>query len=253
MLYGGESLKKKKRKKRADKFIIQLAFIFIMTLGSFCLLKSSLFNVIEVEVKGNKDLKKSQIINEEDLIDNKNIFTYNLKSIKKDIESNPYIKSADVSIKLPNKIVINVEEVKVVGLLSNSNEHCYIDVDGNLVEKINDLSENNDKIIISTKFSIEDANKIKFKNDGDKKNILNLLSSIEDESLSVKIRKIEYKDDSNINLITKDGTIFLMSKDDNIKYNISRTSKILLDLQSKNIKSGIVDLTYNNYALYRPS
>ena len=178
MLYGGESLKKKKRKKRADKFIIYLAFIFIMTLGSYCLLKSSLFDVSKVEINGNKDLIKNQIINEEDLIDNKNIFTYNLKSIKKDIESNPYIKSADVNIKLPNKIVINVEEVKIVGLLSNSNEYCYIDTDGNLVEKINDLSENNDKIIISSKFSIEDANKIKFKNDSDKKNILKYDSKV---------------------------------------------------------------------------
>ena len=75
-----------------------------------------------------------------------------------------------MSIKLPNRIVINVEEVNIVGLLSNSNEHCYIDKDGNLVEKINDLSENNDKIIIKTNFSIDNGEDIKFKNENDKTN-----------------------------------------------------------------------------------
>lgn len=253
MSYGGEVLrKKKKRKKRVDKLIVSLSFVFITTLGGFCLLKSNLFNVNEIEINGNKNLKNSDIINEDDLIDNKNIFTYSLKSINNDIESNPYIKSADVSIKLPNKIVINVEEVNIVGLLSNSNEHCYIDKDGNLVEKINDLSENNDKIIIKTNFSIDNGEDIKFKNENDKTNILNILSLIEENSLGLKVRKIEYNGDSDINLITKYGTTFIMENND-IKYNISRVSKILVDLQSKNIKSGIVDLTYSNYALYRPS
>ena len=86
MLYGGESLKKKKRKKRADKFIIYLAFIFIMTLGSFCLLKSSLFDVSKVEINGNKDLIKNQIIifscteREQKILDNLGI-EYNLVEI----------------------------------------------------------------------------------------------------------------------------------------------------------------------------
>ena len=68
----------------------------------------------------------------------------------------------------------------------------------------------------------------------------------------MKVRKIEYNGDSDINLITKYGTTFIMENND-MKYNIYRVSKILVDLQSKNIKSGIVDLTYSNYALYRPS
>ena len=81
---------------------------------------------------------------------------------------------------------------------------------------------------------------------------MKMIKPIEENSLGLKVRKIEYNGDSDINLITKYGTTFIMENND-MKYNISRVSKILVDLQSKNIKSGIVDLTYINYALYRPS
>ena len=100
-------------------------------------------------------------------------------------------------------------------------------------------------------YTLED-NIINFKNNEEKKSVLNLLTLLKKEHLQHEIAQIEY-DNSNINIKTKIGAEFLIIDDDNLNYNISRTSKILLDLQSKNIKSGVVDLTYSNYAVYKPS
>lgn len=245
-------MKKRKRKRRKDKLIIVLTFILMISLGVISLVKSSIFNLTKVEIIGNTNLKDDQIIDLEKLVTNKNIFTYNLKKVRKEIVSNPYIEDAQVKIKLPNKIVITVKEIDIVAVLFNGNEYCYIDSSGNLIEKINNLEENNDKIICSVDYTLSN-NSITFKNQKEKDGMLKVLNIIKSEYLEKEVKQIEYTNEDEINIITKYGTKFLIVDDKELEYNIARASKILVDLQSKKINDGIVDLTYSNYAVYKPS
>lgn len=244
--------RKRKRKRRADKLIIVLTFILMISLGAISLVKSSIFNLTKVEIIGNTTLKDDQIIDLEKLVTNKNIFTYNLKKVRKEIVSNPYIEDAQVKIKLPNKIVITVKEIGIEAVLFNGNEYCYIDSSGNLIEKIDDLEENNDKIICSVDYTLSN-NSITFKNQKEKDGILKVLNILKSEYLEKEVKQIEYTNEDEINIITKYGTKFLIVDDKELEYNIARASKILVDLQSKKINDGIVDLTYSNYAVYKPS
>lgn len=244
--------RKRKRKRRKDKLIIVLTFILMISLGVISLVKSSIFNLTKVEIIGNTTLKDDQIIDLEKLVTNKNIFTYNLKKIRKEIVNNPYIEDAQVKIKLPNKIVITVKEIDIVAVLFNGNEYCYIDSSGNLIEKINNLEENNDKIICSVDYTLSN-NSITFKNQKEKDGMLKVLNIIKSEYLEKEVKQIEYTNEDEINIITKYGTKFLIVDDKELEYNIARASKILVDLQSKKINDGIVDLTYSNYAVYKPS
>ncbi|WP_164488940.1 cell division protein FtsQ/DivIB [Romboutsia sp. Marseille-P6047] len=244
-------MKKQKRKIRTDRVMIILLCVFMFSIGLVTLLKSDLFNLTKVEIVGNSVLKKDEVINEEKLITKKNIFSYKLKDIKKEIQSNPYVDDVEVKRKLPNKIVITIKEKEVIALLSNGTDFCYIDNSGNLIEKIDNLDENNDKIVFNVKYTLNNGT-VKFENDKVKKSVLNLIALLKEEHLENEISEIEYTG-SNVNIIVNIGPKFLIINDDNLDYNISRTSKILVDLQSKNIKSGIVDLTYSNYAVYKPS
>ena len=244
--------RKRKRKRRKDKLIIVLTFILMVSLGAISLVKSNIFNLTKVEIIGNTTLKDDQIIDLEKLVTNKNIFTYNLKKIRKEIVNNPYIEDAQVKIKLPNKIVITVKEIDIVAVLFNGNEYCYIDSSGNLIEKINNLEENNDKIICSVDYTLSN-NSITFKNQKEKDGMLKVLNIIKSEYLEKEVKQIEYTNEDEINIITKYGTKFLIVDDKELEYNIARASKILVDLQSKKINDGIVDLTYSNYAVYKPS
>lgn len=224
----------------------------MVSLGAISLVKSNIFNLTKVEIIGNTTLKDDQIIDLEKLVTNKNIFTYNLKKVRKEIVNNPYIEDAQVKIKLPNKIVITVKEIDIVAVLFNGNEYCYIDSSGNLIEKINNLEENNDKIICSVDYTLSN-NSITFKNQKEKDGMLKVLNIIKSEYLEKEVKQIEYTNEDEINIITKYGTKFLIVDDKELEYNIARASKILVDLQSKKINDGIVDLTYSNYAVYKPS
>ena len=246
-------MKRRKKKKKTDRVIIVLVFVLMISLGSIAFLKSSIFNLGKIEIIGNKNLKENEVVDLESLMTNKNIFTYNLKGIKNEILENPYVEDTQVKIKLPNKIIITVDEVEVVALLSNGKDYCYIDDKGNLIKKIDNIEENSDKIVFSTEYSIENGQVINFKSEENKKSILNLISALKGEHLEKEIVKVEYTNDSKLNLESKIGAKFLLINDDNLNYNIARTSKILLDLKNKNIKDGVVDLTYSNYAVYKPS
>lgn len=243
-------MKGRKRKKKTDKVIIFLIFILMISIGTIAFFRSNIFNLSEVEIIGNKNLKKDEVVN---LEMSKNIFTYKLNDIKNEIITNPYIEDAKVKRKLPNKILITIDEVKIAALLSNGRDYCYIDDNGDLIKKVANIEENSDKIVFITKYDLENGKTINFKSEKNKNCILKLISLLKEEHLEKEITKIEYTTDSKINVLTKVGSEFLLLNDDNLNYNIARASKILLDLQNKNIKSGIVDLTYSNYAVYKPS
>lgn len=243
--------KKKKKKINTNKLILVLMLVLMLTVGVLIFFKSSLFNLKEVIIKGSSELDVEQVIDELDIVKNKNIFSYNTKDIKYEIIKNPYIKDCKVKLKLPRTIEIFIEEIRAVALLKDDNNYCYISSDGNKIEDIKDIEQNTDKIIVDIDYTNKD-NTVEFANDETKKRLLYLLDCLDEKNISKQIHDINLRDEYVINLITRNKTKVIVPNDDNLDYNVSRLSKILVDLQVKNKKDGTVDLTYSNYALYSP-
>ncbi|RDY24939.1 cell division protein FtsQ [Romboutsia maritimum] len=247
-------MKNKKRRKKVNlnKLILILSMLLMIAIGTCAILNSNLFIVKTIEIKGNYEISKEDIIKNSGISKNKNIFTYNLKGIKRRIEKNPYMENVNVKIKIPNKLIINIEEKDNVALLRNDKSYCYIDKYGELIEKSQGIKENNDKIIVDINYNINDENNLIFKDEDAKKRLLYLLSLLDNNKVYKKVKNINLKEKSIITMNTKDNIKILLSNKDDLDYNISRVNKILIDLQSKKINHGIIDLTYNNYALYNP-
>lgn len=243
--------KKKKKKINTNKLILVLMLVLMLTVGVLIFFKSSLFNLKEVTIKGSSELDVEQVISKLDIVKNKNIFSYNTKEIKDEIIKNPYIKDCNVKLKLPRTIEIFIEEIRAVALLKDGNNYCYISSDGTKIEDIKDIEENTDKIIVDIDYTNKD-NTVEFENDETKKRLLYLLDCLDEKNISKQIYEINLRDEYIINLITRNKTKVIVPNDDNLDYNVSRLSKILVDLQGKNKKDGTVDLTYSSYALYSP-
>ncbi len=83
--------------------------------------------------------------NEKKIVENLNqllgdeIYKIDLRVIKKNIEKNPWIKSVQVSIEKPNKLLVKLIEFQPLYIWNNKK---YVDSDGNVIEYRDKLIDN---------------------------------------------------------------------------------------------------------------
>lgn len=244
--------KKKKRKINTGKMITVLSFIFMVIIGAYAFLNSSVFDIKNIEIEGNNRVNSDTIKNELQIKENKNIFMYTTKKMEDRIKEDKYIDSVEIKKNLPNGLTVKVKEKEIIGILKSEGNYCYIDNQGNIVDKVQTIDDNETSVIVNIDYTVVEDNKLNFKNEEIKKGLLYLLECIKENNLNKKINKIDYEKNDIINMYTEDGIKITLKNNEEIKYNIDRSSEILVDLQSKNAKGGMVDLTSGNYAVYRP-
>lgn len=244
--------KKRKRRVNTSNLMILLSFLLMMTIGMYSILNSSLFNTNKVEVKGNKNVEKDEILKDLDIRKDKNIFMYNIENMEKLVLENPYIEEVQVKRKLPDKLQILIKEKEIYAIIKDKDNYCYIDKEGNCIEKIKEISNEESSLIVDIDYIIDENNNIEFKDEETKEGLLYLLECLRENNLDKKIVKVNYEKDDIINMYTKDGIKIILGNDKDLDYNISRMGYIISDLQDDVKRKGTIDLTYENYAVYKP-
>ena len=116
--------------------------IFIYTIALFSLIVSfknyneyenNLFKIKHISVRGNDYISKQEIIESLSLNKGDFIFKVNIKNIKDNIEKIPFIKKAEISIRIPNEIDIKIIEQVPIALIINKNKKIFIDSDNNFL------------------------------------------------------------------------------------------------------------------------
>ncbi len=174
-----------------------------------------------------------------------------MNNMEKILLDNKYIESVNIKRVFPDTIKISIIEKEICAILHNNNEYCYIDNEGNFIDEINIDNKDNNIVIVNIDYDLNNLQEIKFKNEENKKRLLYLLECIKEESIYKKIEKIDMMQINSIKMYTKDDIKILLNNDESLKYNISKLSMILYDLQSKRQQGGEIDLTIEKYALYR--
>ena len=126
-----KEVKNKKKKKRTVKiFLIIILFIVICIL----LASSEIFNIKKVSVQGLDKLSDKEIVSYSNIVIGENIFKTNLAKAEYEIEKNPYVKTVEVKRKLPNTILVDIEERKISYMLQLAESYIYIDAQGYILE-----------------------------------------------------------------------------------------------------------------------
>ncbi|HSQ34216.1 MAG TPA: FtsQ-type POTRA domain-containing protein [Peptostreptococcaceae bacterium] len=248
-----------KRKKDKNKIKKKTSVVIFVTIFSFALLgyifiNTENFTVKDIKIFGQNVLNKEAIIKSANIELDKNIFTYNIGQIEKKLEKNPYIKNVDVKRKFPNELIFNIVEIRETAIIPYMGSFAYIDNNG-IILKIDDEITNNSIPIING-INLEDAMIGSKLDTGDKKlssNIINLLNDCNKNDISSEIQKMQINNKKYITIYTKRGIVVDFGEIKNINYKFSSLNQVLIDLQTKGINSGTVDLSYNKYAIYKPN
>lgn len=243
-------MKKKKRKIRINRLIMLFLFAFLFCFCFILFIKSDFFCLKNVEVVNNEVLSKTEIKDLSKIVKGKNLFSYDLKKVKANINESRYIENVKVKLGIPHSIIIDVKEKSIsCALKDEGDNYYYIDDDMKYIDKVKYEKIKNNCPIVEAEFTIKD-NEVYFENKKDKDKLILLLKNIKREGLSNKIASIIFLDDNTISMKTKEGIKVIIDKNGNMKHDMAKLTQILIDLKSQNINYGKIDMTFSKYTLY---
>ncbi|MBO5349363.1 MAG: FtsQ-type POTRA domain-containing protein [Clostridia bacterium] len=186
------------KKIKIRKIIIVSLVIIILTIGLVVLLKSSLFNIKQINVKitNNKILTESKIKNLSTLNIGQNMYSINKKKAIESIKSEPYVESVKIKRSLPSTLKIEIEERTVKFTLDYNGQYIYVDNQGYILQK---ASEPNDKIIITgySTTDLTDGNRLNIEDLEKLSAVMQIMKEAENNGLKQDITKIDIQDKNN--------------------------------------------------------
>ena len=205
-------LKKKKRIKLMLKFT---ALLIIIIAGIIFALVSPIFNIKEIDVSNNEQIKTETIVSLSQLNLGQNIFKFNKNKVNKNIKTNAYIESIEIKRKLPNKVQIQIEERKQEYNVEFLNGYAYINNQGYILQiseekqalpTIQGISTPDEQIVEGNRLNSEDLEKLEV--------IIQIMNICKNYELDSKITNIDIstKDEYTLYLEEEKKTIYLGDK-----------------------------------------
>lgn len=220
-----KEVKEKNKKVSKDnkisiKNIIKIIFLIAIIIGAIIFtMTTPLFNITEIDIKGNNRISKERIESLSKIVLNTNTFQYSKREIIKNIKEEPYLKEINIKRKLPNIMEIHIQERERNFIISNMGNYIYLDDQGYVLEITNEpeqlpeivgLTTNYENLAPGDRLSDEDLEKLNvvvgiietFKSNDIKENITSI--SVENKNdyciiMKDEMKKIHLGNANNIN------------------------------------------------------
>ncbi|MDK2798876.1 MAG: cell division protein FtsQ [Clostridiales bacterium] len=245
-----ENKEKNRRKKRTSRsFLAILLLIMAIVLTS---LFSPFFNIININVKGNKTIDSQSIIDASGIEKGINIFRVNIGEAKQNICQIPYIDSVKINRNLPSRITITVIERKPVGYIPFMGSYILIDRKGNVLEVVSQLTNKNLPIIRGLKFNeFKLGETIQVDQEKKLAVIVSCMKEIINYQLLQQVSQIDVHDINSIQLTIEDRIKVNLGDSLKMNYKVNFLKQILDELQDG--EKGYVDLSNEDRATFRPN
>lgn len=239
---------KKILKKKTSKFLV-FFFTFVMLVVIFLLLRFlPFFDVESISIEGSARYSTDDISNSAGIYIGQNVFVSFFKTKLVDSNVLPYVKKLTVSLGLPNKVIINVEEriPKYFAFDKENSRFFRLDEDGYILEQasIDDKAKDeilvydvtfDDEIQLGSKIADIYLEKIKVYED-----IKNEMST---SGITTNITKVSFE--NSLTTITLDDKLrVIFPNDTKLKYKVSFLVSILEKLNEDVV--GVIDMTKEN-------
>lgn len=249
-----QEIKKLNRK----KVIISLFILFIIVIaGIIYFLTTPMFNIANIEIIGNnKNSIETYISLSKIELNATNIFAVTKNGITKNVKENPYVESVSIKRKLPNTLLITIQEREVSYQAQYNDKYIYIDKQGYILE-INDKRENTTIIegLLTTKEAISEGQRLNKEDLIKLDTVLKIVNYCKYNSLENEITSINVLDTSNYILsFDKDKQIAYLGNDTKLNEKILRLKKVL---EKEKGNSGEIfvneDAVNRNRVYFRPA
>lgn len=197
---------KRKITRKKNRRILKISLLLFIIVGLIIFIfVSPVFNIRNIEVKGNEIISSDTIISLSGIKTNENIFQISKKNINNKLKENPYIKDAIIDRKLPGTVVLNIDERKIAYQVKVINSYFYIDYQGYILE----VSSKEKNVPLVEGFNTDQESLLK----------VNRLSGVDIDYLKVLLKIIENAQKNEISkliykIIIKDNEYILDLKNE---------------------------------------
>lgn len=131
-----KGIKKEKKKTNTKAIrIVKFLIFFIIIIGAIAFfMLSPVFNIKTITVVGNNKLTTDEVISLSEITTGVNTFKILTGQAEKKVKQNSYIESVKISRKLPDEIVVEVNERTATYMLEFVNSVVYINNQGYMLE-----------------------------------------------------------------------------------------------------------------------
>jgi len=133
---------KKKRKNKRNRISQSKLFLgLFVLLGVVGILFSPLFAIKNIQMTELEFATKAEICEKIELKEGNNLFFFSKRKAKNILEESPYIYQAKITRKLPDTMVISIQERNVCGYVPYMGAYLYIDQYGRVLDSKKDFTK----------------------------------------------------------------------------------------------------------------
>lgn len=248
--------KAKRKKKKINKLTVSAAAFFTAAVVVvFCIYyvyyQTPYFNLIGIDVAGNKSYDSNYIIEKSEIELGTKIFGVDKERVKNKFSDEVYIDDVKVKYELPNRIFIGITEREEKYQILFNNEYIVTDEEGRVLNIYNEKSElltieslSNVIYNIGENITIEGINEIK--------SIFSTAEYCRNVYGEGTINKLTVGDENSIILDTKYGTKIRIDLDADVNYQIAFAMNIINDRLNNNltVSKDLIDFTKGDSPVY---
>jgi len=216
-----QKIKEKRNRIMKTRRIITFTLLIIVffLFAIYNVLKSDFFNLKTIDIIGNNHVIQEEIVEISGLIYNRNIFQFNLEEIKTNVEKHSYIEDAEIKIKLPNRLLITINEREKYAIIPYMGIYVYIDSNLNVLEVSEEYLYDNLILVTGTKIdSISVGEKLQASDYSQLEYILSIIEASRYASINHMMSEINVNEDESVSIITVNGIEVLLNIDSDPAY-----------------------------------
>lgn len=182
-----KSIKKQKKKKKRKLSATFFVFIVILVIGTVVTLSLTVFfNINSFQFEGESIYSAEELVRESGIISGENMFLTDLGDAEERIEKAlPYVKKAEISRALPDKIKIKVTPAEQYGYIYVAEQYAIFDSDYKILEFSENIPENIIRFYNLDTENLVVCEKIKCKEDYQIDYVKELMSVLNDNQIHI--------------------------------------------------------------------
>lgn len=245
------TLMKKKRKERMKRRLTVFLFLLVCVGIIVAVLKAPIFNVKTAYCVGQQQMTEEEILEIAQVETGKNIFSTNVRAVKKRLADNPEIAESNVRRIFPNKIKIWVKEAEAVAFAEQAEKLLMIDSDGKIIRVLS-AEETKETPAAARIEGVEIVSEIpgerlNAENDMRAGELFRCIEILSELDMMKKINYINFEDLSDIHIDYESRLYMLLGSYENLEYKL-RFSKKVIDENISEYEKALFD--YRGDKLY---